>query len=437
MKKKFQAVKGTRDFLPGTLDIRENVIRTIEKIFKIYGYRKWDGPALEYWDTLIRKSGSEVEKEIYVFEDKGGRKLGLRFELTASLARMIANSLLKMPIKAYSVGKVWRYENPQRGRYREFLQMDADIFGSSSVLCEIELLTMATNVFEELGFNNFYILLNNRKILEAQVECSGIPQNKKFEVFRALDKLNKIGYNGVKEEFIKRGLSELDFEKFMSYITFKKDKNLEKIKTMKKLLKNNPKGLEGLNELNKIIKYSEITGISGKIQIDFSLARGLDYYTGPIYEIKIRGKEKYGSIAGGGRYDELVALYGGRLTPAVGISFGIERIIDIIEKNEELKKRYQETPCVVYIVNFGKEYINHVLKIAECLRKEKIPTDFDLLNRNYLKQLQYAAENEVPFVLFIGDEEIKTELYTIKNMKTGVQEKLTLDQIIKKLKKVI
>jgi len=436
MGKRFQAVKGMRDFPPGSLEIRENIIRTIEDIFKKYGYYKWDGPALEYWETLIRKSGPEVEKEIYVFKDKGGRKVGLRFELTASLARIIAsNPNLKLPIKAYSVGKVWRYENPQRGRYREFLQMDADIFGSLSILCEVELLLMATNILNTLGFKDFYILLNNREILESVVKQAGISEQKKLNVFRALDKLSRVGYEGVRNEFIERGLAESEFERFMELIITENNiNNFEKIENMKRLLKDDKKAVVGLDKLKKIVEYYSECSDAENIKIDFSLVRGLDYYTGPVFEIKIKNKEEYGSIVGGGRYDELVKLFGGKPTPAVGLSFGIERIIDIIENDNNLRAMHETKPPMVYVISLGEKYVKYALKLSEILRREGIQADFDLMGRNYRKQLQYANEMQYSFVLFVGENEIKSNKYTLKDMSTGIQEKLPISEVIEKLK---
>ena len=220
MGKKFTGPKGTRDFLPYYMETRDRIVEMIKEVFKIYGCYPWDGPAFEYLETLTRKSGEEVSNEIYVFKDKSGRELGLRFELTASIARMIAsNPSLKKPIKGFSIGKVWRYENPQQGRYREFLQMDADIFGASNMLCEVELLDMAKNILDRIGFDDYYIQLNNRKILEAQVRCAGIPKEKELDVFRALDKLNKIGPEGVRQEFNNRGMSETAYRDFIKYIS--------------------------------------------------------------------------------------------------------------------------------------------------------------------------------------------------------------------------
>jgi len=387
-------------------------------------------------ETLTRKSGEEVMNEIYIFRDKSKRKLGLRFELTASIARMIANNpTLKQPIKGYSVGKVWRYENPQQGRYREFLQMDADIFGSGSMLCEVELLNMAKEILESIGFTDFYIQLNNRKILEALVRCAGIPEGKKLDVFRALDKLNKIGFEGVKQEFLNRGLSYEDYENFMDYI-LTKGTNYQKIDEMKNLLKKDKLGIEGINELSYILEFAKDVSLDQRIIIDYTLVRGLDYYTGPIYEIKIKKGEQVGSISGGGRYDQLIELFGGKPTPAVGISFGIERIIDLIENDTILSKRYKGNPPLVFVIYMGPELINQAFKIVETIRKERVSADMDLMGRSFKKQIQYANKKGYPYVLFVGENEIRNNIYRLKNMKTGEQIDIKIEELVNKLKEV-
>lgn len=435
MSERLTGPKGTRDFLPGFMEVRKTIVEIIETIFKIYGFYEWDGPAFEYLQTLTRKSGQEVANEIYVFKDKSGRELGLRFELTASIARMIANNpSLKKPIKGYSIGKVWRYENPQQGRYREFLQMDADIFGSGSMFCEVELLGMAKNILNRIGFNEYRIHLNNRKVLESQVRCAGISEGKKLDVFRALDKLNKIGYKGVNQEFVNRGLSGEDYENFMGYMITDGTNN-QKIKNMNDLLKRDEKGIEGLSEISEILKYAKEISLDKEIVVDYTLVRGLDYYTGPIYEIRIAEGEEVGSISGGGRYDQLIEVFGGRPTPAVGISFGIERIMDLIEKTPHLSKEYQDKPPTLFVVCVSPGLVKDAFKITENIRREGISVDIDLTVRSLSKQLQYANERGYPYVLFFGEEEAKNKRYGLKNMESGEQKSLELDDIIMRLKR--
>jgi len=436
MSKKFTGPKGTRDFLPYHMETRDRIVEMIKEVFKIYGCYPWDGPAFEYLETLTRKSGEEVSGEIYVFKDKSGRELGLRFELTASIARMIAsNPSLKKPIKGFSIGKVWRYENPQQGRYREFLQMDADIFGANNMLCEVELLDMAKNILGRIGFDDYYIQLNNRKILAAQVRCAGIDQEKELDVFRALDKLNKIGPGGVRQEFLNRGMSEKAYEDCMRYI-ITRGTNQQKIDEMRGLLAKDEKGIEGLNELSQILGYAKEISLDKRIIVDYTLVRGLDYYTGPIFEIKIGKGEQVGSIAGGGRYDQLIELFGGTPTPAVGISFGIERIIDLVESNPVLSERYKGNPPLLLVIYLSPELSGHAFRITEAVRQSGLSADIDLAMRSFKKQIQYANEKGYPYVLFVGEDEIRNDSYGLKDMKTGEQETFGIEDLIKKLKEL-
>ncbi len=423
----YETPRGLRDFPPGKMDIRRNVISSIENVFRTYSFLSWDGPAFETIETLKQKAGTGVTNEIYIFSDKGGRELGLRFELTTSLARIIANSPnLKKPVKAYSIGKVWRYERPQEGRYREFLQADADIFGSESIGCECELLLLGKQVMGELGFYDFRIRLNNRKILYAQTELANIPKEKSADALRALDKLNKIGYDGVKDEFERSGLSKDIFSHFMKLMVAEGD-NDYRLKTTQTFLQNNPLGQEGIHELAKIIGVLRNTELSDRIEIDPSLVRGLDYYTGPIFEIEISSGKEVGSVSGGGRYDNLIELFGGNPTPAVGISFGIERLIDLIEKDTEKQKRFDISSPTVQVI-YQEEFFEKALEAAQYLRSRGIRTDLDLKSRSLKKQFSLASQSLVRYAIIIGEEEASTNRYTFRDMQTRNQSQYTLNE---------
>lgn len=424
MSQKLEAPKGTRDFLPSEMGVRNAIIKGIQKIFSRYGYQQWDGPAFEYLSTLTKKSSPEIVKEIYNFTDKADRELGLRFELTTTIARMMSvNSRIKKPVKAFGFGKVWRYENTQKGRYREFLQMDADLFGVSSQVGELELLSMARDVMDYIGFHNYTILINNRKILNAFVEVTKIPEEKKLDVFRALDKLQKIGEQGVLKEFQKRGLTDEQFSQIMTLVS----PNLS-LSDLKNKFASVPIGVEGVEELEIILAKAKVLNISN-IKFSPDLIRGFDYYTGPIYEIKIEEGENVGSISGGGRYDKLVETFGGQSTPAVGISFGIERIIDIIEKDEYLREKFDKPKIDVYIACLDSKYENIGWQIAQELRAIQVAVDIDLLGRGFKKQMQYANDKKCPFVIILGEEEAQSKVFTLKNMKTGEQEKKKLEEL--------
>lgn len=416
----YEPPRGLRDFPPGKMGARTNVISLIENVFRNYSFSGWDGPAFEAIETLKQKAGPGVANEIYSFRDKSGRELGLRFELTTSLARIIANNPnLKKPVKAYSIGKVWRYERPQEGRYREFLQADADIFGSESVGCECELLLLGKQVMDELGFYDFKISLNNRKILYAQTEMAGIPKEKSVDALRALDKLNKIGYDGVKGEFERSGLNNDLFSHFMGLMVVEGD-NEHKIKKTRSFLQNNPFGQKGVDEISQIIDLLGNTGLRDKIEIAPYLVRGLDYYTGPIFEMEICSGKEVGSVAGGGRYDNLIELFGGSSTPAVGLSFGIERLIDLIEKDYEKQRKFDTTPPTVQVI-YQQEFFGKALEAVQYLRSKGIKTDLDLKFRPLKKQFGLATQSSARYVIIIGEEEASKNQYTFRDMQTRKQ----------------
>ncbi|MDP2638800.1 MAG: histidine--tRNA ligase [Candidatus Azambacteria bacterium] len=411
---KYQTPKGTRDFLPEEMNLRRDVINTLALTYSIYGFQEWDGPAFEYLDTLVGKSGELVVNEIYAFKDKGDRNLGLRFELTTSLARIIAgNPQMKKPLRLFNIGKVWRYEQPQAGRFREFLQADTDIFGATSMLCEVELLTMAVAALKKLQVTNSVILLNNRKMLEAQLRVAGIDDDCKIGALRSLDKLSKIGVDGVKREFESQNIPAEQFEKLMKQIDIDGD-NQAKLNQASQFLADDKVGVEGIEELRQIINLLMGNGLDMPVQIDFSLVRGLDYYTGPIFEIRSIDQKELGSFAGGGRYDQLIQVLGGQATPAVGISFGIERLIEIIKK----RKGYSNiiSPVEVFVGYLSQDVLPIALNAAKMFREAGIATELDLTGRNLKKQLAYASSLNVKysFIVFSAEEQKLKEMATQK-----------------------
>ncbi len=409
---KYQTPKGTRDFLPEEMNLRRSVIDTLVSTYKLYGFQEWDGPAFEYLNTLVGKSGESIVNEIYAFKDKSNRDLGLRFELTTSLARIIAsNPQIKKPLRLFNIGKVWRYEQPQAGRFREFLQADADIFGSASMLCEVELLTMAAMALKELQVSDSVILLNNRKVLEAQLRSVNVVDDYKVGALRSLDKLAKIGIEGVKREFESQNIPAEQFEKLMKQIGIDGD-NQTKLSQISQFLANDKIGMEGIEELRQIIRLLDEYNLDMPIQIDFSLVRGLDYYTGPIYEIRSTDRKELGSFAGGGRYDQLIQTLGGQATSAVGISFGIERLIEVIKKREKYSNIISSV--VVFISYTNKEMLPIVLNAAKIFREAGIATEFDLTGRNLKRQLAYASaiNAKYSFIIFSAKEQKLKEMAT-------------------------
>jgi histidyl-tRNA synthetase len=425
---KFAPPRGTRDFLPEDNIAREYVINTIKKVFVSYGFDELQTPAFEEWNLLAAKCGENVKQQIFKFRDKAGRELGLRFDLTIGMARVIANNpQIPKPFKRYCIAPVWRYEDVTKGRKREFWQADIDIVGSSSMEAEAECLACAVDCFKSLGFENFQIFLNNRKILDGLLALANISLEKNLEIFRAIDKLEKIGKENVKKELERIGLEENQIKKLFKLIAIKGEAE-EVLDRAKKILRGIKIAEEGLEELNKIFELSRIYDFSKYLIIDFSLARGLDYYTGPIFEIRIQG-EKIGSIAGGGRYDKLIEILGGKAVPATGISLGIERIVQIMEEKNFFEPK--KTKVKVFVANVNEKVKEETIKISQKLREKGISCQTDLMNRSLTKQLEYCDALGIPFVLIVGEREIKEKKFKLRDMQKKTEKKLSLEKIIK------
>jgi histidyl-tRNA synthetase len=419
-------LKGTRDFLPEEMIIRQEVLDRIKNVFEIFGFQPLETPALESWEVLSAKGagGEEILKETYNFEDLGKKRVGLRYDLTVPLARVVAsNPNLNLPFKRYQIQNVWRYGDVSKGRLREFLQADIDIVGSESMLADAEVIACAISCFNSLGFKDFLVRLNNRKILSALIKFAGIEEKKSLEVLRSLDKLEKIGEEKVRKELEEKGIPKESINKIFELINVRK--NPEKI------LEKNEDFEEGMKEVNEIISYLELMGVKAKIKIDLSLARGLDYYTGPIFEVS--AEKGIGSIAGGGRYDNLIEIFSGRKIPATGISLGIERIIEVMKERKMIKER--KTKVDVFVATISKEVLKKSLEIIQKLRESGIKTDFDLRERNLTRQLEYANSLGVPFVLIIGEKELKTKKFKLRDMVKKVEKEMELGEVIKFLKK--
>jgi len=331
----FKPPKGTRDLEPDDMILRDKIIEKIKEIFERYGYLPLITPAFEELSTLTAKGGigPEAVKQIYSFKDKAERELGLIYDLTVPLVRYITtNPDIKLPFKRYQISRVWRYEDISKGRYREFWQADIDIVGSSSMLADSEIIACAIDAFKNIGFKNFIIRLNNRKILSALIEYAGVDKNKIEDVLRTIDKFDKIGRKGVEEELLNiRKINKVSCDKILELIEIKgKPKDI--LKKAENIIKDIKIGIDGIKELNEIIFYLEKMEAIDVIKIDFSLARGLDYYTGPIFEVFI--EENIGSLAGGGRYDKMIGLFSKKDIPAVGISLGLDRIVEIVKEKK-------------------------------------------------------------------------------------------------------
>jgi len=431
MSEKFQPPRGTRDFLPEEMIRLEFVMNALKKIFEKYGFESFETPAFENFELLAAKGGGgdAIKDQIYYFKDKSDRELGLRFDLTVPLARVVANNpQLPKPFKRYCIGRVWRYEEIRKDRFREFWQCDVDTVGSNSMEADTEILAIVVESLEELGFKKFCVKLNNRKILSGLIELIKVPEEKKYEVFRSIDKIIKFGEDTVKKELENAGLTEEQIDKLLKLI--KIEGSPEKVlKDGEKLLKDTKIGLDGLNELKEIVDSSKSYGFTDKIVIDFSLARGLDYYTGPIFEIVDTSGKNIGSLAGGGRYDKLIELFGGKPTSATGLSLGIERIIELMK--EEKIFDLPKTKVKVFVANVNDDVKGEAIKIANKLRKDGISCLVDLMNRNLTKQLEYADSLDIPYTVIIGPEELKRRVVKVKDMKKKEESEVKIEELSK------
>jgi len=425
-KMKLQPAKGVRDIAPEEKIIKNEVVSIITKTFEKYGFAPLETPTLERFETLAAKygagAGSDVLKETFKLKDQGKRKLGLRFEMTTSLARYVAqNTTLKMPFKVYQIGSVFRDGPIKLGREREFWQCDADTIGTSSMLAEAEQIAILNDVFKEIGFS-FTIKINNRKILNGILNQAGIKEKK--EALIAIDKLDKIGKEGVSKELKEKGYKKKQTDALFSLIN--KDISLDNLK--KKV--EDEEGKQGLNELDELLSYLKIMGIR-EIDFDISLARGQAYYTGTVIEVYLKNSKVNSSIAGGGRYDKMIAGYvgGDREIPAVGISFGMTPIMEQLKLNQEIK---QKTLAKAYVIPINT--VEKSLKIVQQLRKEGIPTDFSLGKKGVSKNLQYADSLGIPYAVIIGDRELKNKKVLLRDMNSGTEQMLSVKDLVKRLK---
>lgn len=403
---KAQTLKGFRDFLPKEEKKRQFVIETLKKVFESYGFEPLETPALEYEEILLGKYGEEADKLMYRFEDNGKRKVALRYDQTVPLARVVSQyqNELPMPFKRYQIQPVWRAENPQKGRYREFLQCDADIVGASSPLSDAELISLAIKAIEKLGFKNFKVLINDRSIFGDFAK----------EAIMAIDKLKKIGIDGVANELVEKKLAK-DKDEAVSKI-------ISRIQTQKPT-----------KRLEEIFKYLEELGVDAlKYEFSPTLARGLDYYTGVIIEIEIEGYSA-GSVCGGGRYDNLIGMLAGRKVPAVGFAFGFDRLMEAMEEFNLFPKDLNGTKVLVTV--FSEELKEKSIAITSLLRKNNVNTVIYLEPEQKLeKQIKYANQKNIPFVLVIGPNETQKNTVMLKNMKSGEQKEISLDAILNEVK---
>ena len=443
--------QGTRDFDAATVRKRQYILNTIKAVFELHGYQPLETPAMENLDTLMGKYGEEGDKLIFkilnnglsdpkntdkakaAFEnvltgrsDKNLTERALRYDLTIPFARYVAMNYnqLPMPFKRYQIQPVWRADRPQKGRYREFYQCDADVVGSKSLLNELELVNIYATVFEQLNIP-VEIRINNRKILAALAElCGGA--DKMMDITIAIDKLDKIGIDKVKEELAARRLNESQVAVIEQFLNIN-GTNEEKLSQLQSLIGNNEGGRKGIEELEYIIQKSPIANLQSPIILDPTLARGLNYYTGTIFEIKAIGV-KMGSIGGGGRYDDLTGLFGVPNVPGVGISFGVDRIYDVLEELNLFPETVQAGTTVLFF-NLGEQEVLKALELAKELRQKGIASEIFPDNVKFDKQFKYADKKAIPYVAIIGSKELEQGVANIKQLSTGKQDTVAFDAV--------
>ena len=442
--------QGTRDFGADVVRKRNYIFNTIKSVFELYGFEPLETPAMENLDTLMGKYGEEGDKLIFKILNNGldnpakqqtikdefekvlaGKNTSaiteraLKYDLTIPFARYVAmnHNQLTMPFKRYQVQPVWRADRPQKGRYREFYQCDADVVGSKSLLNEVELTNIYATVFQKLGVD-VEIKINSRKILAALAElCGG--SEKMVDITVAIDKLDKIGLEKVKEELTQRGLTAEQISIIEKYLLIT-GSNEEKLQQIKSLLGESEIGKQGIEELETVNLQSQISNL----QFDFTLARGLNYYTGIIFEVKAKNVQM-GSIGGGGRYDDLTGLFGVPNIPGVGISFGVDRIYDVMEELK-LFPAGVHTGTKVLFFNLGDAESKKAFELMQQLRSKSVACELYHENSKFDKQFKYAEKKQIPFIVILGTKELESGTCNVKELTTGVQESLSFDALLQK-----
>jgi histidyl-tRNA synthetase len=444
--------KGTRDFSPQEVSKRNYIMSRMRNSFKTYGYQPIETPSFEKSETLMGKYGEEGDRLIFkilnsgdylkkadnkLLIEKNSLKLtssisekALRYDLTVPFARYVVQNQndIIFPFKRYQIQPVWRADRPQKGRFREFYQCDADVVGSTSLWQEVELIQLYDDVFEQLSLVGVTIKLNNRKILSGIAEVIGA-EDKLIDFTVALDKLDKIGKEGVKTEMLSKGISPEALDKLNPLFSLN-GTTLEKLSELKKILSSSETGLKGIEELKFITNAFETLSLkSTKLEVDVTLARGLNYYTGAIFEVSPPEGVNMGSIGGGGRYDDLTGIFGLKNTSGVGISFGLDRIYLVLEELNLFPETVLATTKVLFI-NFGDRESLYALQAISKLRANGIASELYPDQAKMGKQMGYADKRNIPFVILAGDKEIENQSYTLKSMVSGDQSNYTLDQLI-------
>lgn len=445
--------KGTRDYSPEVMVKRNYIFDTIKSVFKLYGYLPLETPAMENLSTLMGKYGEEGDKLLFKilnsgdflsgipeeeWKEKNSLKItnkisekGLRYDLTVPFARFVVQhqNEISFPFKRYQIQPVWRADRPQKGRYREFYQCDVDVVGSDSLLNEVELIQIVDEVYRRLKVR-VRLLINNRKILAGIAETIGYP-DKLIDITVAIDKMDKIGLANVNAELQEKGISSQAIEQLQPILNLS-GSNSEKLYQLRQILQGSETGLKGVEELTTVFHYLEPLDLQTEIRLDLTLARGLSYYTGAIFEVKALDAE-IGSITGGGRYDDLTGIFGLKNMSGVGISFGADRIFDVMNQLNLFPSDAQSTTQILF-ANFGTQEEFYCLPLLQYLRRSGINAELYPDTAKLKKQLAYADKKSIPYVALIGETEMQNQIISLKDMQQGEQVNITLEELVTKIK---
>lgn len=427
--------KGARDFLPEQMLHRERILQTMRETFKKYGFSPLETPAIEYLDVLTGKYGEDADRLIYHLQYKNGTKdeAALHYDLTVPFSRVVAmNPDLTLPFKRYQMQPVWRADRPQphQGRFREFYQCDVDCVGSSSMIIDAEMVAITYEVLSQLGFEGFLIKINNRKILNGLVQYIGLDASFTQEICRSIDKLDKVEWKEVEKELQEKNIPSSSITKLETLL--KKQLTLD---TLAQELQDVAVCREGIEEMRQVIQCLDLLNVpSSCYKFDISLARGLDYYTGPIFETKLPAHPHIGSLTGGGRYDTLIGMFTGKEMPAVGTTLGLDRIYTAMQQLNLLEE--VKTSTKVLVGNFGKDTLEASLKLVAQLRAEGINTEFYPEEDKLKKQFSYCDKKHIPYMCIIGESELQAGKAALKDMRQGSQQTLSPSEIIAFLKLV-
>lgn len=437
--------KGMRDFTPADMLRRQYVIDTITTVFQTFGFEPIQTPVMELHETLMGKYGDDAEKLIYQAQHVEGKEsLALRYDLTVPLARYYAQheSELTLPFRRYHIAPVWRAERPQRGRYREFYQCDADIVGASGADADAEIVSLIVTALERLGFADFLVKVNHRRLLTGIGQYAGLSGEALGSLYRTIDKTDKIGLDGVRDEFLKNGLDTAVIQRMIDLLAATQqaadmDSSLHVISSIRGTLGAFPDALAGLNELEALFRTLQVLGIDKhRVGLDFTMVRGLSYYTGPIFETVLLSddpEERVGSVSGGGRYDELIGLFRKESIPTVGMSLGIERLIDLLNRRGQYPASLTRTVVQTLVTVFNADTHTASLQVLAELRRAGIRAELYMQDKSVGKQINYADKKGIPLIVLIGPDELAAGQVKIKRLSDGNEQVIPQAEVVSAL----